>query len=151
MKVKILCEKKEYDFFSNLLKDKGIKESENPTHVIYDVRLLNKKITIKTINNEMVFIDKNDILIIESFGNIIEIRTNKTVYKTRQRLSSFVDPRCSNLIQINKSQLVSINHIMKIKPLVNSKLQLVLDNGDVEYVSRAYKEKFRMKIMNREK
>jgi DNA-binding LytR/AlgR family response regulator len=148
MKIKIVCKVEDYNILRKIFADNGIEESSSPTHILYDANFLNKKIQIRTISSEMVFVNVKEILFVESFGNIIEIHTKSGILKTKKKLKSFLNERLlTDIVQINKSQLVSISHINTIKPLLNSKLKITLDNGQHIYVSRTYKSKFRNKII----
>ena len=151
MRIRIVSKTEDYDLLKKMFLEYGIEESESPTHILYDVSLVNKRLTLRTTDNETRFIDVEEILVVESFGNIIELKTKKEIIRTKEKLHSFLEEKSlERLIQINKSQLVLINHIKVIKPLVNSKLQLILDNGEKLYVSRTYKTKFRNKIIEME-
>ena len=53
-----------------------------------------------------------------------------------------------NFVRVSKSFLVNIAHIDLIKPMLNSKLKLIMSNKDVVEVNRTYVKSFkeRMKL-----
>ena len=53
-----------------------------------------------------------------------------------------------NFVRVSKSFLVNIAHISFIKPMLNSKLKLIMGNKDVVEVNRTYVKTFkeRMKL-----
>lgn len=51
-----------------------------------------------------------------------------------------------NFIRISKSFLVNLRKIEYIKPLVNSKLKLIMTNGDILEVNRTYVKDFKKQL-----
>lgn len=78
-----------------------------------------------------------DIYYLESQDEHTTLFTNKDSFTIPLRLyeiEAWGDP----FVRINKSTIINFNHLTSFKPMLNSKLEASLDNGDRLEVSRMY-------------
>jgi DNA-binding LytR/AlgR family response regulator len=78
-----------------------------------------------------------DIYYLESQDEHTILYTSKDSFIIPFRLyevESWGDP----FLRINKSTVINLNHLSSFKPMLNSKLEAALDNGDRLEVSRMY-------------
>jgi len=63
--------------------------------------------------------------------------TKNKLYQLEEELND------KDFIRVSKSHLVNIGKIRYIKPAINSKVELIMDNDDVVEVKRTYLKDFR--------
>lgn len=143
MKIKIICRKEKYMEYKSILEKAGFiidddallefRESDyKPDHFIGK-----KEGHIKVIMYE-------EVIMIESFGREISLYTKNDTYQIKQRLYEIeLGYEEFGFIRINKSQVVNKSQILKIKPLFNARIKLILSDQKVVEVSRNYQEKFK--------
>lgn len=90
-----------------------------------------------------------DILYFEALDNDVFAIQNKERFYVLEKLyvlEQILTER--NFVRVSKSFLVNIAHIDLIKPMLNSKLKLIMSNKDVVEVNRTYVKSFkeRMKL-----
>jgi len=91
-----------------------------------------------------------DIYHIESADKIAVVFCEKNNYRTKYRLYQLYE-RISNkgFIQISKYCIVNINKLDSIKPLFNSRMEVILTNGTHLYVNRNYIDGIEKKLMEK--
>lgn len=86
-------------------------------------------------------IDASDIFYIESVDKRTFVYLEQSVYRTDYRLYQLAqDLESSGFVQINKSCILNINALDSIKPLINSRMEATLKNGERIYITRKYLE-----------
>lgn len=86
----------------------------------------------------------NQIQYIESIGDDIFVQMTEARFSVRMRLYQIEEVVMKkDFIRINRSQIVNIRKIDYIQPAVNSKISLVMKNGDKIFVKRTYLKKFK--------
>ena len=76
---------------------------------------------------------------IESVDKRTFIYLKKAVYRTDYRLYQLMeDLRDYGFVQISKSCILNINVLDCIKPLLNSRMEATLKNGEKVYINRNY-------------
>lgn len=89
-------------------------------------------------------VSASDIYYIESVDKRTFVYCEKSVYRAESRLYQLAeDLACSGFIQISKSCVLNINMLDSIKPLLNSRMEATLRNGERLYVTRKYLEGIR--------
>lgn len=84
-------------------------------------------------------VNASDIFYIESVDKQTFVYLEKAVYHTQLRLYQLIDQlKDCGFIQINKSCLLNINTLDYIRPLLNSKMEATLKNGEKVYINRNY-------------
>lgn len=80
-----------------------------------------------------------EIYYIESVDKRTFIYLKKAVYRTDYRLYQLMeDLRDYGFVQISKSCILNINVLDCIKPLLNSRMEATLKNGEKVYINRNY-------------
>lgn len=73
--------------------------------------------------------------------------TDTTVYETPLKLYELEDKLTgTEFVRVSKQMLVNLDHVVSIRPEMNSRLKLGLDNGEAAVVSRQYAPLIKRKI-----
>lgn len=89
--------------------------------------------------NSEHLINVSDIYYIESVDNRTFVYLEKSVYRTDFRLYQLAeDLACLGFVQISKSCILNINALEYIKPLINSRMEATLKNGEILHITRKY-------------
>ncbi|MBP3886607.1 MAG: LytTR family transcriptional regulator [Cellulosilyticum sp.] len=92
-------------------------------------------------------INASDIYYIESVDKRSFIYGENTVYESPLRLYQLLEELSDvGFVQVSKSCIVNINVLVCIKPLLNSRLEATLRNGECIYVTRKYVPIIRKKL-----
>ncbi|MGL5437981.1 MAG: LytTR family DNA-binding domain-containing protein [Lachnospiraceae bacterium] len=84
-------------------------------------------------------VNASDIYYIESVDKRTFVYCEKSVYRTESRLYQLAEDLAHlEFVQINKSCVLNINILDSIKPLLNSRMEATLKNGERLYVTRKY-------------
>ncbi|MBO4309575.1 MAG: LytTR family transcriptional regulator [Lachnospiraceae bacterium] len=90
-------------------------------------------------NGEIVNVDLNDILYIESVDKKTFIYTDNRVLLTEKRLYEFEETLDEkDFFRCSKSTIININKVNKLKPEITRNILATLSNGEVVVVSRRY-------------
>ena len=92
-------------------------------------------------------IDSKDILYFEALDNEVFAIVSKERYYVLEKLYILEQALIQkNFVRVSKSFLVNIAHINLIKPMLNSKLKLIMSNKDVVEVNRTYVKSFKERM-----
>lgn len=69
---------------------------------------------------------------------------NLRLYQLKEKLQNF------GFVQVSKSCLLNINVMKNIRPLLNSRMEATLNNGEKVYVSRKYLDEVKKALRNEE-
>lgn len=84
-------------------------------------------------------VNASDIYYIESVDKKTFVYCENVVYRTDLRLYQMVDILSdSGFVQISKSCIMNINVLDLIKPLLNSRMEATLKNGERLFITRKY-------------
>ena len=84
-------------------------------------------------------INVSDIFYIESVDKRTFVYLEKSVYRTDFRLYQLAeDLAYLGFVQISKSCILNINALECIKPLINSRMEATLKNGEMLHITRKY-------------
>lgn len=154
-----LVETTEYKYV--LSDDTSLFEEDKINILINENNLLEIKNLIKyTLRGEDVYINVENsfgvkrinvrvIEYIEALDNDVFVVFGKERYYVLEKLyvlESLLESK--NFVRVSKSFIVNLGKIDYIKPLINSKLKLIMNNGDTIEVNRTYIKSFkeRMKL-----
>ena len=89
--------------------------------------------------NEEILINASDIFYVESVDKKTFIYLKDKVYQTDLRLYQLIN-ELSHLgfVQVSKSCILNINVLLSIKPLINSRMEATLQNGEKILINRNY-------------
>lgn len=151
MKIKLICNNEMFTKMKKVFESNGFELSDDPDFIFLEREFQKSKIICQDNSGNQVFVGIDEVILInaDSYMNIVILKDNYKVY-FNGALSFFDNEEYKgNLIRVNKSQVVNIAFIRKVKPQINSRLKLVLKNEEVVYVSRTYLKKFRESIIKR--
>ncbi len=98
------------------------------------------KIPIES-DDEISFVDFDDIIYIMSDNAMTYVITNKEKYATNETLKEYEKKLPSNkFLRAHKSYIVSIDHIKKVLKNYLGSTSLMMDNDDIIPVGRVYKD-----------
>ena len=83
----------------------------------------------------------------EAFDNEVFAVINKERFYVLEKLYVLEQALVEkNFVRVSKSFLVNINHIEYIRPMLNSKLKLIMNNKDTVEVNRTYVKSFKERM-----
>lgn len=97
-----------------------------------------------------LWVNVSDIYYIESIDKKTFIYCEKSVYRTEYRLYQLLDQlKYLDFVQISKSCILNINMLESIRPLMNSRMEAALTNGERINVTRKYIKDIKAKLQER--
>lgn len=119
---------------------------ENLEKLISGLRLFNSTISGK--RDEKTYIIKlEDVLYFDTVDEKVFIYTADGVYETVLRLYEIEDRFAeTSMLRISKSAVLNINKIEYVSPLLNGRIEAVLQNGEKIIISRQYVPVFKRKL-----
>lgn len=143
MKVKIFCKDENHKVYSEMMINGGFIISDDFDIFLKEVGYEEDYIQGKK-DGFIERISIKDVYLIESFGHKVYVNTRDERYLVTQKLFELELKYESNgFIRVNQSQIISLKHINKMKPLINYKIKVVLCNESIIYVTRSYYHKFK--------
>ena len=96
-------------------------------------------------------VNVSDIFYIESKEKLAVIFCEQECYKTNFRLFQLYEKLSDKgFVQISKYCILNINKVEKFKPLLNSRMEVILTNGATLYINRNYLANIKRKFQNDE-
>lgn len=90
-------------------------------------------------NGNICYVRVSDIFYIESVEKHIFIYTENKVYQAELQLYQYAEKLYSfGFEQISKSCILNINVLVSVKPIFNSKMEALLENGEKVIISRNF-------------
>lgn len=90
-------------------------------------------------DGKICFVRVFDIFYIESVEKQIFVYTSDKVYRSELLLYQFAEKLYAfGFEQISKSCVLNINKMISVKPIFNSKMEALLDNGEKVLISRNF-------------
>jgi len=146
MEIKIICRKENYDKYSKLLEKAGFKVVQEASLVLRETDFI-QSFFVGKIDDRFEIINYEDVVFIESFGRDIFLYTSDSTYQIKQKLYEIEGEYAEyGFIRINKSQIVNKTYILKIKPLLNSRIKIILKTNQSLEVTRNYSDNFKDSI-----
>ncbi|PAT01927.1 histidine kinase [Candidatus Izimaplasma bacterium ZiA1] len=146
MDIKIICKKDNYKLYEEKLKKAGF--TINPmSHLTFKEDDYTPESVIGKKDDYFEIIHYHQIVFIESFGHEKILHTLSDTFTINEKIYE-IEGMFSNhgFIRISKSIVINKKMISKIKPLLNSKYQLIMKDNSVVYVSRSYLQNFKENI-----
>ena len=89
----------------------------------------------------------DDVLYAETVDGATFLYTKEIVLETPLRLYELEDELSgTEFVRASKQMLVNFDHVQGIRPYLNARLQLLLDNGEAAIVSRQYAPAIKRKL-----
>ncbi len=97
--------------------------------------------------NQHIRLNASDIYYIESIDKHSFVYCENAVYESSLRLYQLLEELSDvGFVQVSKFCIININVLQCIKPLLNSRLEATLRNGECIYVTRKYVPAIREKL-----
>ncbi len=101
-------------------------------------------------DSEEILVNTADIYYIESVDKRSFVYCSDAVYRTELRLYQLMEQLSDwGFIQVSKSCIINLNMLSGIRPLLNSRLEATLKNGERVNVTRKYIADIRTKLKER--
>lgn len=114
------------------------KISKRVKRLITLIRSFDTRIKCNEENTER-YVNVSDIFYIESIDKRTFIYLEKNVLRTDYRLYQLAESLADlGFVQISKSCILNINVLESIKPLINSRMEATLQNGERLHITRKY-------------
>lgn len=144
MKIKILCDKDNYNKYIEEINEGQIEITESEADLLLIEKDYKDKNIIGKKDGEYKIISPLDILYIESYGNVVLCKTITDEYEIREKLYEVENKfYLDGYVRVNKSYVVNKNYIESIKPTINLKLILTMKDKSKIDVTRSYYYKFK--------
>lgn len=99
---------------------------------------------------EKVLLDINAIYYIDSVEKRVFAYTKEAVYRLSGNLQQLEAELADyGYVRINKSSLINIYKVDRIKPEANMRVMAIFDNGEKLYINRSYKKNFQNYLESR--
>lgn len=99
---------------------------------------------------EKVLLDINAIYYIDSVEKKVFAYTKEAVYRLSGNLQQLEAELADyGYVRINKSNLLNIYKVGRIKPQANMRVMAIFDNGEKLYINRSYKKNFQNYLESR--
>lgn len=103
-----------------------------------------------SLENQEIWLNASSIYYIESVDKKTFVYSEKTVYRTELRLYQLMEELSgAGFVQVNKACILNLNVLESIKPLINSRLEATLTNGERINVTRKYLPEIKRNIEER--
>ena len=92
-------------------------------------------------------VSADDVLYAETVDGTTFLYTKEAVFETPLRLYELEDKLAgTEFVRASKQMLVNFDHVKGIRPYLNARLQLLLDNDEAAIVSRQYAPDLKRKL-----
>ena len=113
--------------------------SETVKRIEHAVKSVDNAVRCLDDNGNICFVRVSDIFYIESVEKQVFIYTKEKVYRAELQLYQFAERLYSfGFEQISKSCILNINVLVSVKPIFNSKMEALLENGEKVLISRNF-------------
>lgn len=117
---------------------KYAKMSQDVERITSLIQLADKRLICSFDSYEKI-VNASDIYYIESVDKKTFVYCEKDVYRTEFRLYQLTEELAKlGFVQIGKSCILNINNLDTIKPLMNSRMEATLKNGERLFITRKY-------------
>jgi DNA-binding LytR/AlgR family response regulator len=102
------------------------------------------------LDNTEVWVSASDIYYIESIDKRTYVYCEKEVYQCELRLYQVLEELQEfEFVQVSKSSILNVKTLKRIRPLINSRMEATLSNGEKINVTRKYVSAIKQKLMER--
>lgn len=110
---------------------------------VIDVVHNEKPELVGSIDGEKTFLQLESVYYIDVVDKRVFAYTKENVYQLQKSLAQLEEMLYDyGYVRINKSNIVNIFKIERIKPEVNMRVSVMFDNGEKLYINRSYKHRF---------
>ena len=113
--------------------------SETVNRIEHAVKSVDNAVRCIDDDGNICFVRVSDVFYIESVEKQVFIYTKEKVYRAELQLYQFAEKLYSfGFEQISKSCILNINMLVSVKPIFNSKMEALLENGEKVLISRNF-------------
>lgn len=110
---------------------------------VIDIVNQEKPVLTGILDGERAFLQVDSIYYMDTVDKRVFAYMKDKVYQLQYSLAQLEEMLCNyGFVRINKSNLVNVFKIEKIKPEINMRVGAVFDNGEKLYINRSYKKSF---------
>ena len=145
MDLKLICKKEEEDKIKELIKQ-DINFVDDSEYILITKELYENKskILLGYLNDSYSIINLEEVLYFEALDDTVFCHTHKDEYLVKEKLYELEQKFYKNrFIRVSKSFIVNINKVKHIKPHINRKFILILENNIQIDVTRSYYQNFK--------
>jgi DNA-binding LytR/AlgR family response regulator len=148
MKIKIVSNSKDKEKIKEKIKSEELIESVDDYELlIIDPAFIKQELLGKTKNDEYILVKPEEIIYVESYGREIICHTTKGDLNINEKLYELEELfEKDGFIRVHKSYIINKHQIKTIKPTLNTKFILQMNNKDKIEVTRNYYYLFKSKI-----
>lgn len=115
------------------------------------IDILKAQDTVVAYKNASIYkIDVDSIYYFECVDRNVFVYTEGDVYESRQMMNEIEDQMPDDFIRISRSQILNIQWIESLKPIMNGRLEAQLQNDEKVVVSRQYVKMLKSKFLHDE-
>ena len=113
--------------------------SETVNRIEHAVKSVDNAVRCLDDDGNICFVRVSDVFYIESVEKQVFIYTREKVYRAELQLYQFAERLYSfGFEQISKSCILNINVLVSVRPIFNSKMEALLENGEKVLISRNF-------------
>lgn len=148
MKIRLNINDADYEKIEKELHAHGIETDDSADLILSKVSGFAEKLIVKDKKtNERIIISCDDIVSLESYGHLIDVRTKDNIYCINERLYRIFEQLDKmKFLRISNSVIVSKSQIKKISPTLSMKFILTLSDNSRVDVTRTYYHSFKEAI-----
>lgn len=140
MKVKLEISRERLEEVTRMLQDRGIKVDDEAELVISERSRPLDVLTVREPGTgDYNVIRVEDIILMESFGHTVEVRTAEGAYQVTEplyKLAALLDPE--KFLRVSNSVVISKRKVRRITPTLSMKFILTMEGGRTVDVTRSY-------------
>ena len=140
MEIKLAVSKERYEQIKSILLECGIEVSDSAELVLYEANRFADHLIVKKQEDSCRYVvPVSEIILIESFGHTVEVRTKEEVYQATDRLyqlANLLNP--DRFLRISNSVIIAKDKVKQITPSLSMKFTLTMENGKRVDVTRSY-------------
>ena len=113
--------------------------SETVNRIKHAVKSVDNAVRCLDDDGNIYFVRVSDIFYFESVEKQVFIYTKEKVYRAELQLYQYAEKLYSfGFEQISKSCVLNLNTLVSVKPIFNSKMEAILENGERVIISRNF-------------
>ena len=106
------------------------------------------KVTVSGKDKALLNIRKEDILYMESVGELVFAYTKRDVYEMKMRLYEIEEEfQDHHFIRCSKSMIINLNQVDSVRPAINGRFLAKMDNEEEVIISRQYAKSVKKAIL----
>ena len=140
MKVKLAVSGGRFDEIKAELAQHGIEVDDNAELTLSENIPFPERLMVREmLSGERVLLPLEEIILIETYGHTVEVRTEENTYQAFERLYQLLGKLPPDrFLRISHSAIIACDKIIRITPTLSMKFILTMSNGQKVDVTRSY-------------